>query len=190
MAEKIKTDPWKYLLMSGSQLGNTSFLVNFVKNIILGEEAAEFSRLDRMIGIESKILYIRSEAPKVSEKASLEKITKMAFIEYIESPEIFNYRTIIQYLQNRNYTYLIVDDPRQDYAEQNAMDNFPEVLNFCDGKIKVISSLVSNRQKIDYAYHEADLIFDIEANLTTGYYEVNVEDEKTTKIKKYLIPLK
>lgn len=188
--EDFKDADWNYLFVNGSRLGNTSFLARFMKMVLIGEEAFEDKKINRLLDEQAKILYLRSQEPNVADKKILKELSSVALIEYISSEDIFNYREVLRYLHNRRYTYLIIDEVRQKYSDKR-FEKFNEIISYAESQgIKLITSVTEDRQqKLDYCHSQADIVFEVDTLLSMGVYEIIVEDVKNYKTKTYTLTM-
>lgn len=189
----FKNKKWNYLIIEGSVLGNSSFLLTFIDEILFNENERKGILLKRLISGEENILYVRSESFLEKDTVSsllISSIEKVSLIEKIFNKEAFDYRNIIRMLQNRRYSYLIMDDIRKDDSDR--FEKFNEVLDLCRREgIKVITSVTDNRQlKSDYFYYEADLIINVNYMLLERLYSIEIQDKDLTQYKKYSLNMR
>lgn len=175
----IKDTKWKHLSIQGSSRGNTSFLVHFFKEILIGEDELNMKNINRLIGDTPSVLYLRSEQVSM-EKKKVEAIYSYADVNIIADPEIFNYRDVLRYLENRHYDYLIIDEVRQKYDTANNFQKFSEVLEYASSRgMKVITSVTNNRQQgLDYLVTQADISLEVSSDLGTNMYSVTLDNRK------------
>ena len=188
--EFFQQNDWQYLLVEGSSLGNTSFLTQFIKVVLLAEITKEANELDKLLDEQLKILYFRPESVDSREKDKLNKMANLSLLEFIDDEEVFDAKSIIKYIQNRPYNYLILDDNRKKYDE-SPFKMFNELLTFCEDKqTKVIVSVTDNRQqKMDYRYHDADLILNVKPYILDNNYAIDLE-QRGIGYKSFQIPMK
>lgn len=194
LLEDFKNKKWEHLHVEGSRLGNTNFLLLFLKNFILGEKSKDMSSLDRLLDEQIKILYLRSEDIPEKDKSSrdvINEIKSLSHIETIFNEEAFDISNIYKILQNRRYTHLVLDDVRQKYDE-NPFKHFGEIRDFClQNKIKILVSTTENRQqRMDYKYFDANLIFTVRPNILQSIYSLQIEDKVQGSYQKYSITMK
>lgn len=194
LLEDFKNKSWNYMFVEGSPLGNTSFLLLFLKNIILGEKTADGGLIDRLLDDQIQVMYLRTEDIPNNDKISksvIKDIESLSLIETIFNEDAFEYRNILRTLQNRKYTHLIIDDVRKKY-EDNRMEKFMEVLHYCkQSKIKLIVSATDiPHQKLDYLYYDADLIFNVTPYIMQNVYSIEIEDKKSASYKKYALTMR
>lgn len=190
----FKDKKWNYMVIEGSPLGNTSFLLLFLKNILLGDKTKSGSKFDRLLDSQIRILYLRPEDIGSSDKlsrASMDGISELAQVETIYNEDVFEYRNILRTLQNRQYTHLVIDEVRKKY-EDNRMEKFSEIISYCEqSNIKLLVSTTDNRmQKLDYLAYSADLIFNVTPHIIQNIYSMEIEDRNQSQFKKYSLIMK
>jgi hypothetical protein len=191
LTEFFKDNDWKYVSIKGSPFGNTSFLMHFIKNVLIGKAAFDSQKINRLLDEQPKILYLRPTDANNADKKLLADVTSVSLVEYIANEDAFNYRDVLRYLHNRRYTYLIIDEVRLKY-DDNRFDKFSEILSYAESAgIKVIVSVTDSRaQNLDYMCAKADIMFDVTSYLTESIYEVMVEDIAARKYQSYTLPMK
>jgi len=194
LIEDFNKKTWNYMFVEGSPLGNTSFLLLFLKNIILGEKTIEGKIIDRLLDNQIQVMYLRTEEFPNNDKISefvIKDIESLSLIETLFNEDAFEYRNILKILQNRKYTHLIIDDIRKKY-EDNRMEKFMEVLHYCkQSKTKLIVSTTDiPHQKLDYLYYDADLIFKVTPYIMENVYSIGIEDKKSASYKKYALTMR
>jgi len=192
--QQLNETDWKYLFIEGSSLGNTSFLFSFLKNVLFIHKDFSSAMIDRLVGEEINVLYLRSkplEKNKEEIKKIISEISQKVDINTVFTEEAFNYRDVLKILCNDRYSHIIIDDVRSEYGNEPFL-KFNEVMNFCENeKIKLIVSTTHNKQqKIDYSYFQANLIFNIHPYLLQGIYRIEIEDRFKNNVSSFLIEMK
>lgn len=194
--EDFKKMDWNFLIIEGSRIGNTSFLLSFIESILFGEDDINFEFINRLLGDQKSIFYLRTEPFKETDKKSqnvINSLMKLSTFETVFNEDAFEYRNLIRLLQNRTYTHLIIDDVRKEYEDNDKRFlKFSEVLSFCSSmNIKVITSVTENRlKKMDYQYGAADVILRVSHDIIQNLYFIDVENKKGAFLKKYSLSIK